>query len=65
MKRVTSKSPTGIRLGKQALTKVREMGFQAALEYAPLMLVNMAQTQDAREGFAAFAEKRKPDWTGE
>lgn len=63
--RVTSKSPTGIRLGKQALTKVREMGFQAALEYAPLMLVNMAQTQDAREGFAAFAEKRKPDWTGE
>jgi len=62
---VTTKSPTGIRLGKQALTRVREMSFEAALEYAPFMLANMAQTRDAREGFAAFNQKRSPEWTGE
>lgn len=63
--RVTSKSPTGIRLGKQSLTRIREMSFDNALEYAQFMLANMARTEDAREGFAAFAEKRTPDWSGE
>lgn len=62
--RVIDKSPTGIRLGKQSLAKVREMSFDAALEYAPFMLANMARTEDAREGFRAFAEKRPPNWTG-
>ena len=62
--RITDKTPTGIRLGKQALVKIREMTFDAALEYAPFMLANMARTEDAREGFAAFTEKRRPSWTG-
>lgn len=63
--RITDKSPTGIRLGKQALAKIREMSTDAALEYAQFMLANMSRTQDAREGFLAFNEKRKPNWTGE
>lgn len=63
--RITDKSPTGIRLGKQALGKIREMSTESALEYAQFMLANMARTRDAREGFAAFAEKRAPDWTAE
>lgn len=65
VERVTSKSPTGIRLGKQALRNIREMNMANALEYAQFMLVNMARTQDAKEGFAAFNEKRSPDWTAE
>ena len=64
VERVASKSPTGIRLGKQSLAKVRGMTFDAALDYAQLMLVTMARTEDAREGFAAFSEKRPPNWTG-
>lgn len=63
--RIVDKSPTGIRLGKQGLSKVRQMGTDAALEYAQFMLVNMARTADAREGFSAFSEKRPPKWTGE
>lgn len=63
--RITTKSPTGIRLGKQALAKIREMSIDQALEYAQFMLANMARTADAREGFAAFAEKRAPNWTAE
>lgn len=65
VERVVTKSPTGIRLGKQALSKIREMSTDSALEYAQFMLANMARTKDAREGFAAFNEKRKPDWTAE
>ncbi len=61
--RITEKSPTGIRLGKQGLAKIREMSTDSALEYAQFMLANMARSMDAREGFAAFAEKRKPNWT--
>lgn len=63
--RVTGKSPTGIRLGKQGLRNIREMSMANALEYAQFMLVNMARTADAKEGFAAFNEKRTPNWTAE
>jgi len=65
LERITTKSPTGIRLGKQALSKIREMATDSALEYAQFMLANMARTKDAREGFAAFNERRAPGWTGE
>ncbi len=63
--RITDKSPTGIRLGKQALAKIREMSTDAALEYAQFMLANMTRTKDAREGMLAFNEKRSPNWTAE
>jgi enoyl-CoA hydratase/carnithine racemase len=62
--RIVDKSPTGIRLGKQALSKIREMSSDSALEYAQFMLANMARTQDVAEGFAAFNAKRPPNWTG-
>jgi enoyl-CoA hydratase/carnithine racemase len=65
LERITTKSPSGIRLGKQALSKIREMGTESALEYAQFMLANMARTADAREGFSAFNERRKPSFTGE
>lgn len=64
LSRIVDKSPTGIRLGKQALSKIREMSTESALEYAQFMLANMARTRDAIEGFAAFNEKRAPNWTG-
>ncbi len=63
--RVTDKSPTGIRLGKQAFSKIREMNTDTALEYAQFMLANMSRTKDAREGMLAFNEKRAPSWTAE
>ena len=63
--RLVDKSPTGIRLGKQTLSRVREMSTDHALEYAQFMLANLARTQDAKEGFAAFVQKRPPLWTGE
>ena len=63
--RIVDKSPTGIRLGKQALRHIREMSTESALEYSQFMLANMARTGDAREGFTAFNEKRPANWTAE
>lgn len=62
--RITDKSPTAIRLGKQACHAMEDMSLYESLDYAQLMLPAMAQTEDAREGMRAFTEKRPPVWTG-
>ena len=62
--RIVNKSPTGQRLGKQALAKMRVMSLESGLEYSQFMLANMVLTQDAREGFAAFNGCRQAVWTG-
>ena len=62
--RIVDKSPTGIRLGKQAFHAIEDMPLDKAFEYTQLMLPIMAMTEDAREGFAAFNEKRDPVWRG-
>jgi enoyl-CoA hydratase/carnithine racemase len=58
------RSPTAIRLGKHALHAVQDMTLPQCLDYMTLMLDRLALTEDAREGLAAFAAKRKPEWTG-
>ena len=64
LSRILDKSPTSIRLGKQAFHAMRDMSVDAALDYAQVMVPSMVSTQDAREGIASFQEKRKPVWTG-
>ncbi len=65
LSRIVDKSPTGIRLGKQALRRMWDMPIEGALEHAQLMLANMVRTKDAREGMQAFNDKRPPVWTAE
>lgn len=60
--RIARSSPTGIRLGKTALSAMRDMTIAQALDYAQVMLQVMTSTADATEGFRSFQEKRKPKW---
>lgn len=62
--RIVDKSPTAVRLGKQAFHAMRDMAMEGAWEYAQAMVPVMVSTRDAKEGLAAFREKRAPVWTG-
>lgn len=62
--RITDKSPTAIRLGKQAYNAMRDMSLRESLEFAQAMVPVMSSTEDAKEGMAAFQEKRAPNFTG-
>lgn len=62
--RIVDKSPTAIRLGKQAFRSMSDMTMEQALEYAQVMVPSMASTLDAREGLTSFRDKRPPSWTG-
>ena len=62
--RLLDKSPTAIRRGKYALRKTEAMNFDEALAFLETQIGVLALTEDAREGRAAFNEKRRPAWTG-
>lgn len=62
--RLVDKSPTAIRRGKYAMRALASMSFDQGIAYTESQIALLAMTQDAREGLAAFAEKRKPVWTG-
>jgi len=59
---IVKRSPTAIRLGKTAFHAIQDMPIREAQQYTQLMLPIMAGTDDGKEGFAAFREKRDPDW---
>jgi enoyl-CoA hydratase/carnithine racemase len=63
LSRITNRSPTAIRIGKKAVHAMQDMSLNEGFEYAQIMLPAMAQTEDAKEGFAAYNEKRDPKWT--
>lgn len=60
--RFVENSPTAVRLGKHAFHAIQDMTLGQSLEFAQSFLGHMARTGDAREGFRAFNERRKPDW---
>lgn len=61
---IVAASPTAIRLGRRALAMMDTLPLGPSLEYAQRVLPQMARTEDAREGFRAFNEKRAPVWPG-
>lgn len=61
--RIVDKSPAAIRRGKYAMRAISAMSFDQAIAYAENQIALMPMTNDAREGMAAFNEKRKPNWT--
>ncbi len=61
---VLQNSPTAIRVGKGALAAMESMNFEQRLSHAQVVIDSLSKTEDAKEGLAAFAQKRKPVWPG-
>lgn len=62
--RLVDKSPTAIRRGKYAMRAMESMSFDQGIAYTESQIALLAMTEDAKEGLAAFNERRKPVWTG-
>jgi enoyl-CoA hydratase/carnithine racemase len=62
---ITAGSPVAIRRGLWALRRMEDSGFDDALAFGEAQIGLAALTEDAREGIAAFNEKRRPRWAVE
>jgi enoyl-CoA hydratase/carnithine racemase len=63
-RRLASKSPLMLKLGKDAIFRQQDMAFADALDFLRAQLSLAFGTEDLHEGVAAFFEKRDPHWKG-
>jgi enoyl-CoA hydratase len=61
---IASKGPVATRLAKEAVDRAQETTLGLGLEYERRALYLSFASEDAKEGLAAFVEKRKPDFKG-
>ena len=61
---LATKSPLGLHRMKQLVNDGQEQPLEVALRNERIMVEAHQGSYDRREGLAAFAEKRKPNWQG-
>jgi len=59
---IATKSPTAVKLGKQAVREQAGLDLADAYERASRVMVENMLAADAEEGIGAFLEKREPKW---
>lgn len=63
--RMLENSPSAIRASKEALNKLENLeSLEEAMAANGRIFGRLMRTRDFREGVTAFAEKRKPEWSG-
>jgi acetyl-CoA C-acetyltransferase len=62
---ITQNSPTAIRASLEAINQLETSGLlKTALDANGRIFGRLMRTRDFKEGVTAFAEKRKPEWSG-
>ena len=64
-KKIASKSPLTLKIGKEAFYIQLDKNLTSAYEYCSRVMVENMMARDAEEGIDAFLEKREPVWKGE
>ena len=64
LQRLLDKSPAAQRRGLYTMKKIETMAFEESMSFTESQIALFTLTEDAKEGQAAFREKRKPDWKG-
>jgi enoyl-CoA hydratase/carnithine racemase len=59
---IASKSAHTVKIGKEGFYRQAEMGLADAYRYVAQVMVENLMARDAKEGLAAFIEKREPKW---
>jgi enoyl-CoA hydratase len=62
--RLAKFSPTAMGIAKEASYTIQDMEYGKALRYLRELITLVGLSDDAREGIAAFFDKREPDWKG-
>jgi enoyl-CoA hydratase/carnithine racemase len=61
---LAKKSPVAVQIAKKGFYGSEDMGYLNQFDYMNDAFARLCTTQDAKEGVAAFFEKREPNWQG-
>lgn len=61
--KIARKSPLAIAAGKRGLSAAYDATYSASVDLGTKRFAELCATRDAKEGIAAFLEKREPHWT--